>query len=53
MSKIHLSCKDDTKRNILEKGRVADAKEKKPEDIFAISEIKIEEISIDGICGVY
>lgn len=27
--------------------------EKKKEDIFKTTEIKIEEMAIDGICGVY
>jgi mycofactocin precursor len=27
--------------------------EKKEEDIFFVEEIKIEELAIDGICGVY
>jgi mycofactocin precursor len=53
MSKIHLACQDDTKRTAMEKGRMAEAKEQPLEELFAITEIKIEEISIDGICGVY
>jgi mycofactocin precursor len=28
-------------------------KEKREEDIFDMEEIKIEEMAIDGICGVY
>lgn len=28
-------------------------KEKKDQDIFEMEEIKIEEMAIDGICGVY
>jgi len=27
--------------------------EKETEDIFAVKEIEIEEMAIDGICGVY
>ncbi|MEW5722709.1 MAG: mycofactocin precursor MftA [Thermodesulfobacteriota bacterium] len=25
----------------------------RPEDVFAVEEIEIEEVAIDGICGVY
>jgi mycofactocin precursor len=28
-------------------------KEKEKEDIFSVQEITIEEMAIDGICGVY
>jgi mycofactocin precursor len=24
-----------------------------PEDVFSVTEIQIEEVAIDGICGVY
>ena len=27
--------------------------EKEPEDIFEVKEIQIEEMAIDGVCGVY
>ena len=27
--------------------------EKSEDDIFSITEIKIEELAVDGICGVY
>ena len=27
--------------------------EKESEDIFAVKEIEIEEMAIDGVCGVY
>ena len=27
--------------------------EKEPEDIFEVKEIEIEEMAIDGVCGVY
>ena len=30
-----------------------DISQEKEEDIFSIKEIKIEEMAIDGICGVY
>ncbi len=29
------------------------AKENEDGDIFAIEEVKVEEMAIDGICGVY
>ena len=31
----------------------SDSDEKSKDDIFAIEEIEIEEMAIDGICGVY
>lgn len=31
----------------------SDNSKKKEEDIFSTTEIKIEEMAIDGICGVY
>ncbi len=36
-----------------EKNVKTDHKENSPEDIFATQEIEIEEMAIDGICGVY
>ncbi|MCG6911695.1 MAG: variant-type mycofactocin precursor [Deltaproteobacteria bacterium] len=36
-----------------EEGVLPDTSEKEPEDIFKIEEIEIEEMAIDGICGVY
>ena len=27
--------------------------EREPDDIFAVNEIQIEEMAIDGVCGVY
>ena len=36
-----------------EKDTKLENKEKSAEDIFAVEEIEIEEMAIDGICGVY
>ena len=36
-----------------EKNIKTDNKENSKEDIFATEEIEIEEMAIDGICGVY
>jgi|GEM_PF-6056637 len=53
MLKSHPTDQDDLKKTIFEKEPAVDGKEQPLKDIFAITEIKIEEISIDGICGVY
>ena len=37
----------------LEEGTNIKAPEKEPEDIFKIKEVEVEEMAIDGICGVY
>ena len=36
-----------------EEGTTIKVPEKEPEDIFKIKEVEVEEMSIDGICGVY
>ena len=36
-----------------EERRESEELEKKTEDVFAVKEIEVEEMAIDGICGVY
>lgn len=37
----------------LENNTTLDCDENSKDDIFAVEEIEIEEMAIDGICGVY
>ena len=37
----------------LEESTSSEKSDKESEDIFAVEEIEIEEMAIDGICGVY
>ena len=37
----------------LEESATEKIPEKETEDIFAVKEVEIEEIAIDGVCGVY
>jgi len=41
------------KETDMEESTSSDSPEKESEDIFAIEEIEIEEMAIDGVCGVY
>jgi mycofactocin precursor len=42
-----------TKMSDQEKGICAEPNKEKEKEIFSVDEIKIEELAIDGICGVY
>jgi mycofactocin precursor len=44
---------DHEKIEELQKDTAIDISQEKEEDIFSTKEIKIEEMAIDGICGVY
>ena len=37
----------------MEEGATIKTPEKETEDVFTIKEVEIEEMAIDGICGVY
>ena len=37
----------------LEESASSEKPDKESEDIFAVEEIEIEEMAIDGVCGVY
>jgi mycofactocin precursor len=37
----------------LEESVTVKAPEKETEDIFTVKEVEIEEMAIDGVCGVY
>ena len=45
--------KDNEKIEELSKDTAKEITQKSDEDIFSIKEIKVEEMAIDGICGVY
>ena len=50
------NCKADQKTittDAAEKSPIEDQPNRKSKSIFEVDEIKIEEVSIDGICGVY
>jgi mycofactocin precursor len=48
MNDQHVEIKEE-----LQAGTIEQQNEKAASDIFATKEIEIEEVAIDGICGVY